>query len=80
MKNTVTVKAYLWVVRSVMENLVFFHYDKGSRAQKVVIDLLKNYTGACSDGWLRGLLVFMSKKKGVLLLGVLGTCQAKIFR
>ncbi|WP_026473220.1 IS66 family transposase [Alkaliflexus imshenetskii] len=22
-------KAYLWMVRSVMNNLVFFHYDKG---------------------------------------------------
>lgn len=24
-----TVKSYLWVVRSVMKNIVFFHYDKG---------------------------------------------------
>ncbi|MDZ7635377.1 MAG: transposase [Bacteroidales bacterium] len=40
------VKAYLWVVRSVMKKLVFFHYDKGSRAQKVVIELLRNYKGA----------------------------------
>ena len=32
------VKAYLWVVRSVMKNLVFFHYDKGSIAQRVVIN------------------------------------------
>jgi len=38
-------KAYLWMVRSVMDNMVFFHYDKGSRAQKVVVDLLKNYQG-----------------------------------
>lgn len=37
------VKAYLWMVRSVMQNMVFFHYDKESRAQKVVIDLLQNY-------------------------------------
>ncbi|MBI9063580.1 MAG: transposase [Marinilabiliaceae bacterium] len=35
-----TVKAYFWMVRSVMKNLVFFHYDKGSRAQKVVDELL----------------------------------------
>ena len=47
-----TVKAYLWVVRSVMENMVFFYYDKGSRAQKVVIDLLHNYQGAVqTDGY-----------------------------
>ena len=37
------VKAYLWMVRSVMDKLVFFHYDKGSRAQKVIIELLRNY-------------------------------------
>jgi transposase len=37
------VKAYLWVVRDVMKGLVFFYYDKGSRAQKVVIELLHNY-------------------------------------
>jgi transposase len=47
-----TVKAYLWVVRSVMENLVFFHYDKGSRAQRVIIDLLHNFQGAVqTDGY-----------------------------
>jgi hypothetical protein len=32
------VKSYLWVVRSVMKNPMFFYYDKGSRAQKVAID------------------------------------------
>jgi len=42
----------LWVVRSVMNNLVFFHYDKGSRAQKVVIELLQKYTGTVqTDGY-----------------------------
>ncbi|MGQ1947967.1 hypothetical protein ACT3CD_12800 [Geofilum sp. OHC36d9] len=31
------------MVRSVMDDLLFFHYDKGSRAQKVVVDLLKKF-------------------------------------
>jgi hypothetical protein len=63
-----TVKAYLWVVRSVMKNLVFFHYDKGSRAQKVVIELLHNYQGAVqTDGY--GAYSIYENKKGVLLLG-----------
>jgi transposase len=45
-------KAYLWVVRSVMENLMFFHYDRGSRTQKVVIGLLSDYQGAVqTDGY-----------------------------
>lgn len=63
-----TVKSYLWVVRSVMENLVFFHYDKGSRAQKVVIELLRNFRGAVqTDGY--GAYSIYENKKGVLLLG-----------
>jgi len=46
------VKSYLRVVRSVMDNLMFFHYDKGSRAQKVVIELLQNYQGTIqTDGY-----------------------------
>ncbi|MBN2863366.1 MAG: IS66 family transposase [Bacteroidales bacterium] len=62
------VKAYLWVVRAVMKNLVFFHYDKGSRAQKVVIELLHNYKGAVqSDGY--DAYSIYENKKGVLLLG-----------
>ena len=62
------VKAYLWVVRDVMKDLVFFHYDKGSRAQKVVIELLHNYKGAVqTDGY--GAYSIYENKKGVLLLG-----------
>ena len=62
------VKAYLWVIRAVMKNLVFFHYDKGSRAQKVVIELLHNYKGAVqTDGY--GAYSIYENKKDVLLLG-----------
>jgi len=62
------VRAYLWVVRAVMKDLVFFHYDKGSRAQKVVIELLHNYKGAVqTDGY--GAYSIYENKKGVLLLG-----------
>jgi len=63
-----TVKAYLWVVRTVMENLVFFHYDKGSRAQKVVIELLHNYKGAVQTDGYEAYSIY-EEKKGVLLLG-----------
>lgn len=62
------VKSYLWVIRSVMENLVFFHYDKGSRAQKVVIDLLHNYQGAVQTDGYQAYSIY-ENKKGVLLLG-----------
>ena len=63
-----TVKAYLWVVRSVMDNLLFFHYDKGSRAQKVVIELLRNYQGAVQTDGYEAYSIY-EHKKGVLLLG-----------
>lgn len=62
------VKAYLWVVRSVMKDLMFFHYDKGSRAQKVVINLLHNFKGAIqTDGY--EVYSIYENKKDVLLLG-----------
>lgn len=67
-KKKRAVKAYLWVVRSVMDKLVFFHYDKGSRAQKVVIELLHNFQGAVqTDGY--DVYSLYENKKGVLLLG-----------
>ncbi len=63
-----TVKSYLWVVRSVMKNIVFFHYDKGSRAQKVVIELLQNFKGAIQTDGYEAYTIY-ENKKGVLLLG-----------
>jgi len=62
------VKAYLWMVRSVMDKLVFFHYDKGSRAQKVVVELLRNYQGAVQTDGYEAYSIY-EHKKGVLLLG-----------
>lgn len=63
-----TVKGYIWIVRSVMLNLVFFHYDHGSRAQKVVIPLLKDFRGALqTDGY--EVYKMYEHKKGVLPLG-----------
>lgn len=61
------VKAYLWVVRDVMKNLVFFHYDKGSRAQKVVVELLHGYQGAVQTDGYEAYSMY-ENKKGVLLL------------
>ena len=36
-------KEYLWMVRAVMERLVLFHYDNGSRAGSVIESLAKEY-------------------------------------
>lgn len=38
-----TDKEYLWMVRSVMERLVIFHYDGGSRAGAVIESLANQY-------------------------------------
>ncbi len=67
-KKKRAVKAYLWVVRSVMNKLVFFHYDKGSRAQKVVVELLHNFKGAVQTDGYDAYSIY-EHKKGVLLLG-----------
>ena len=68
-------KGYLWMVRSVMENMVFFHYDQGSRAQKVVVELLKDYKGALqTDGY--EVYAIYENKQGVLPLG----CWAHVRR
>lgn len=63
-----TVKGYIWMVRAVMANLVFFHYDHGSRAQKVALELFKNFQGAIqTDGYAA--YDFYENKKGVLPIG-----------
>ena len=63
-----TVKGYIWMVRAVMGNLVFFYYDHGSRAQKVVIPLLRNFQGTLqTDGY--EVYKIYEDKKGVLPLG-----------
>lgn len=63
-----TVKGYLWDVRAVMSGLLFFHYDHGSRAQKVALSLFHNYKGALqTDGY--GVYEAFENKNGILLLG-----------
>src|SRR5690606_37813230 len=67
-KQQEAAKEYLWVVRSVVEKLIFFHYDKGSRAQKVVVGLLHHYQGAVQSDGYEAYSIY-ENKKGVLLLG-----------
>jgi len=63
-----TVKGYIWMVRAVMANLVFFHYDHGSRAQKVALELFRDYQGVIqSDGY--AVYDIYENKKGVLPIG-----------
>jgi len=63
-----TRKGYHWIVKSPVQNQLFFHYQQGSRGQKVVVELLKNFRGAVqSDNY--GAYNIYENKKGVLLLG-----------
>jgi hypothetical protein len=51
-----------------MDRLMFFHYDQGSRAQKVVIELLKSFQGAVQTDGYSAYSIY-ENKKGVLLIG-----------
>jgi IS1 family transposase len=45
-------KEYLWVVRSVKERQVFFHYDDGSRSGRTIESLLRSFKGYLqTDGY-----------------------------
>jgi transposase len=61
-------KAYLWVVRAIQRNMVFFHYDSGSRAQRVVISLLRDYKGTIQTDGYEAYSIY-ENKKDILLLG-----------
>ena len=67
-KPGATRKGYHWVVRSPGQTGLFFHYDHGSRAGRVAVELLRDFRGAVqSDGY--GAYNIYENKSGVLLLG-----------
>jgi transposase len=71
-----TVKGYFWMVRSVMQNRVFFHYDRGSRSQKVAVELLKEFQGALQTAGFEVYAMY-ENKKGVLPIGCWAHCRRK---
>jgi transposase len=71
-----TIKGYIWMIRAVMGNLVFFHYDHGSRAQKVALQLFKDYQGVIqTDGY--AVYNIYENKKGVLPIGCWAHCRRR---
>jgi transposase len=67
-KPGATRKGYHWIIRSPEERKLYFHYDQGSRSQRVAINILKDFKGAVqSDGY--GAYTIYENKKDVLLLG-----------
>ena len=62
-----TVKGYLWQVRAVLLDLLFFHYDHGSRGKEVALGLFAHFSGAMqTDGY--AVYDIYDKKDGVLSL------------
>jgi transposase len=63
-----TKKGYHWIIRAPEMRKLYFHYDGGSRSQRVAIDILKDFKGAVqSDGY--SAYDIYENKKDVLLLG-----------
>jgi transposase len=63
-----TRKGYHWIIRAPEMRKLYFHYDRGSRAQRVAVDILRDFKGAVqSDGY--GAYNIYENKEGVLLLG-----------
>jgi len=70
-----TKKGYHWIIRAPEMRKLFFHYDEGSRGQKVAIDILKDFKGAVqSDGYVA--YDIYENKEGVILL----SCWAHVRR
>lgn len=70
-------RAYIWAVRHARPPGmgIFFHYDKGSRSQEVVLKLLKDYQGALQTDGYAAYSIY-ENKQGVLPLG----CMAHVRR
>jgi transposase len=63
-----TKKGYHWIIRAPEMGKLYFHYDEGSRSQRVAIDILKDFKGAVqSDGYVA--YDIYENKKDVVLLG-----------
>ena len=63
-----TVKGYLWLVRSMVNGLVFFAYNEGSRGAGVVLQLFKDFQGAIQTDGYAGYNI-LEKLKGITTLG-----------
>lgn len=75
-KPGATRKGYHWIVKSPVLRMLFFHYQKGSRARYVVVQLLHDFMGAVqSDGY--GAYNIYENKNGVLLLGCMAHARRK---
>lgn len=77
-KPGAAVKGYMWALSSPKSGVTAFHWDGGSRARKVVVDLLGGFQGALqSDGY--GAYDIYENVKGITLLGCWAHARRKFF-
>jgi transposase/uncharacterized coiled-coil protein SlyX len=69
-----TVKGYLWLVRDVIKQLVFFHYDEGSRGQKVALSLFRKYKGCIQTDGYAGYNL-LEKIEGIITIACWAHCR-----
>lgn len=71
-----TNKEYLWMVRAVVERLVLFHYNNGSRSGTVIEELTKGYKGYFQCDGFEGYESAFKTRPDVLIVN----CMAHIRR
>ena len=71
-----TNKEYLWMVRAVVQRLVLFHYNNGSRSGTVIEELTKGYKGYFQCDGFEGYESAFKTRPDVLLVN----CMAHIRR
>ena len=71
-----TNKEYLWMVRAVVERLVLFYYDNGSRSGTVIEELAKGYKGYFQCDGFEGYESAFKTRPDVLIVN----CMAHIRR
>jgi len=71
-----TNKEYLWMVRAVIQRLVLFHYNNGSRSGTVIKDLTKGYKGYFQCDGFEGYESAFKTRSDVLIVN----CMAHIRR
>jgi len=70
-----TVKGYHWIFKSISPHLVFFYYNKGSRAQYILQEVLPGFQGAAQcDGYQA--YTYLDNIKGIITIG----CWAHVRR
>ena len=69
-ENRSYMKKYLWAFYAKYKKMVYYLYDKGSRARKVVENFLKDFKGAISTDGYVAYQIFNDEKKYPLIIHI----------